>query len=96
MSTGLPLGGSRAGLIIETPYGERQENELKFQLKASNNKAAYEALIVRVELCCAVSAKEVHPSWIHSSLSVSLIESTKLRTITSRPMYIKSVRQLVT
>jgi len=43
--------GSEAGLIIESPQGERYEHALKFMFKTLNNEAEYEALITGVELC---------------------------------------------
>jgi len=51
--------GSGAGLIIETPQGERQEHTLKFMFKASNNEVEYKALIAGVELCYTAGVDSV-------------------------------------
>ena len=43
-------GGLEAGLILITPEGHRMHYALRFDFKASNNKAEYDALIVGLKL----------------------------------------------
>ena len=61
---------SGAGLIIETPHGERNEHALKFMFKASNNEAEYEALISGIELCYMEGADSIR-TYSDSQLAVS-------------------------
>ena len=43
-------GGLGAGLILISPKGHRMNCALRFEFKASNNEAEYEALISGLEL----------------------------------------------
>ena len=43
-------GGSEAGLILISPEGHQMHCALRFEFKASNNEAEYEALIVGLKL----------------------------------------------
>ncbi|KAL0446190.1 UNVERIFIED_CONTAM: Ribonuclease HI [Sesamum latifolium] len=49
--------GSGAGVILETPQGERIQYTLTFNFNASNNEAEYEALLAGMKLAQAVGAK---------------------------------------
>jgi len=51
--------GSDIDLIVEIPQVERHEHSLKFMSKASNNEAAYKALIEGMELCYTTRADSV-------------------------------------
>ncbi|KAL0411010.1 UNVERIFIED_CONTAM: hypothetical protein Slati_3690700 [Sesamum latifolium] len=42
--------GSGAGIVITTPQGEDLEFAIKFGVKASNNEAEYEALIISMRM----------------------------------------------
>ena len=53
-------GRSGVELIIKMPRRDRQEHTLNFQLKASNGKAGYEAVIIVVELDYVANIEEVH------------------------------------
>jgi len=53
-------GRSGVELIIKMPRSDRQEHTLNFQLKASNGKAGYEAVIIVVELDYMANIEEVH------------------------------------
>ncbi|KAF7127741.1 hypothetical protein RHSIM_Rhsim11G0031200 [Rhododendron simsii] len=50
---------SRAGLILTSPKGQRLSYALRFEFKATNNEAEYEALVVGLELASAVGASHV-------------------------------------
>ncbi|KAL0440299.1 UNVERIFIED_CONTAM: Ribonuclease HI [Sesamum latifolium] len=49
--------GSGAGIVIETPQGDRLQYAIKFDFVASNNEAEYEALIAGEKLALAAGAK---------------------------------------
>ena len=51
--------GSGAGIIIESSTGIIVEQCLKFEFKASNNQAEYEALIAGLKLAIDVSVKNL-------------------------------------
>nr|XP_011470652.1 PREDICTED: uncharacterized protein LOC105353311 [Fragaria vesca subsp. vesca] len=51
---------SGAGIIITDPEGHSYEYALRFEFKASNNIAAYEALIAGIQLCRKLGALHIH------------------------------------
>ncbi|KAL0456629.1 UNVERIFIED_CONTAM: hypothetical protein Slati_1002100 [Sesamum latifolium] len=42
--------GSGAGVVLTTPQGDDMKFTIKFEFKASNNKAGYEALILGIRM----------------------------------------------
>ncbi|KAG5553262.1 hypothetical protein RHGRI_011205 [Rhododendron griersonianum] len=50
---------SGAGLVLTSPKGQRLSYALRFEFKATNNEAEYEALVVGLDLAKAVGAKHV-------------------------------------
>ena len=54
--------GSGAGVVLRTPEGVDLERAVAFKLKASNNEAEYEALILGLHLAeiCGASKLVVH------------------------------------
>ncbi|KAL0313356.1 UNVERIFIED_CONTAM: Ribonuclease HI [Sesamum radiatum] len=50
---------SGAGVILETPQGERIQYALRFNFNASNNEAEYEALLAGMKLAQAAGAKHL-------------------------------------
>ena len=84
--------GSGAGLIIESPDGERHEHALKFLFKASNNEAEYEALIVGIELCYTAGADSVQ-AFSDFQLVVSQLNGTYKAKDDSMAAYIRGVRE---
>ncbi|KAF7129817.1 hypothetical protein RHSIM_Rhsim10G0120400 [Rhododendron simsii] len=50
---------SRAGLILTSPKGQRLSYALRFEFKATNDEAEYEASVVGLELASAVGASHV-------------------------------------
>ena len=51
---------SGAGIIITDPEGHSYEYALRFEFKASNNIAEYEALIAGIQLCRELGARHLH------------------------------------
>lgn len=53
------LAGVGARLVLITPEGKVIEYALKFQFKATNNEALYEAIIAGLQLCKALEVRRV-------------------------------------
>ena len=51
--------GEGAGVVLISPEGKNIEYALKFQFRATNNKAEYEVAIAGLQLCRALEAKHV-------------------------------------
>ncbi|KAL0411633.1 UNVERIFIED_CONTAM: Ribonuclease HI [Sesamum latifolium] len=51
--------GSGAGIVLESPQGDKLEYTTKLEFPASNNEAEYEALLAGGELALAVGAKKI-------------------------------------
>ncbi|KAK0573154.1 hypothetical protein LWI29_003713 [Acer saccharum] len=51
--------GSRAGIVITTPEGDSVECAMRFDFKATNNQAEYEALLASLRVCIALGANEL-------------------------------------
>ncbi|KAK0589445.1 hypothetical protein LWI29_014410 [Acer saccharum] len=51
--------GSGAGVVVSTPKGDSVECALRFDFKATNNQAKYEALIAGLKVCTVLGADEV-------------------------------------
>lgn len=51
--------GTRAGVILESPKGEEISYALRFEFKATNNRAEYEAFIVGLKLALAIQPNKV-------------------------------------
>ncbi|KAK0593741.1 hypothetical protein LWI29_019952 [Acer saccharum] len=51
--------GSRVGVVVSTPEGDSVECALRFDFKATNNQAKYEALIAGLRVCIVLGADEV-------------------------------------
>ncbi|KAL0325072.1 UNVERIFIED_CONTAM: hypothetical protein Sradi_5076500 [Sesamum radiatum] len=54
--------GSDAGIVIETPQGDRLQYAVKFDFAASNNEAEYEALLAggRLALAAGANRRKAH------------------------------------
>ncbi|KAK0600228.1 hypothetical protein LWI29_012865 [Acer saccharum] len=53
------MHGSGAGVVVSTPEGDSVECALRFDFKATNNQAEYEALIAGLKVCTVLGADEV-------------------------------------
>ena len=51
--------GSGAGIILTTLEGIQLEYALRFEFRASNNKAEYEALLVGLQLATTMGAEQI-------------------------------------
>ncbi|KAK0583481.1 hypothetical protein LWI29_037424 [Acer saccharum] len=51
--------GSGAGVVVSTPEGDSVEYALRFDFKATNNQAEYEALIAGLKVCTVLGADKV-------------------------------------
>ncbi|KAK0583129.1 hypothetical protein LWI29_033613 [Acer saccharum] len=51
--------GSGAGIVITTPEGDAVECAMRFDFKATNNQAKYEALLAGLRVCTALGADEL-------------------------------------
>ncbi|KAK0593858.1 hypothetical protein LWI29_035065 [Acer saccharum] len=51
--------GSGAGVVVSTPEGDSIECALRFDFKATNNQAEYEALIAGLKVCTVLGADEI-------------------------------------
>ncbi|KAL0456473.1 UNVERIFIED_CONTAM: hypothetical protein Slati_0986500 [Sesamum latifolium] len=51
--------GSGAGIVLTTPQGDDMEFAVKFELKASNNEAEYEALVLGMRMAQDVGASHL-------------------------------------
>ncbi|KMT08060.1 hypothetical protein BVRB_6g144140 [Beta vulgaris subsp. vulgaris] len=51
--------GCGAGIIFQSPEGDKFEYAMKFQFQASNNEAEYEALLAGIKMCKAAGALEI-------------------------------------
>ncbi|KAL0462963.1 UNVERIFIED_CONTAM: hypothetical protein Slati_0183900 [Sesamum latifolium] len=51
--------GSGVGIVITTPQGEDLEFAIKFDFKASNNEAEYEALVIGLRMAHVTGAKHL-------------------------------------
>ncbi|KAL0449054.1 UNVERIFIED_CONTAM: hypothetical protein Slati_1461800 [Sesamum latifolium] len=67
--------GSGAGIVITTPQGEDLEFAIKFDFKASNNEAEYEALVIGMRMAHETGAKHLL-AYSDSQLVVKQVEGT--------------------
>ncbi|KAK0605075.1 hypothetical protein LWI29_022519 [Acer saccharum] len=51
--------GSGAGIVITTPEGDTVECAMRFDFKATNNQAEYEALLAGLRVCIALGADKL-------------------------------------
>ncbi|KAL0294805.1 UNVERIFIED_CONTAM: hypothetical protein Sradi_6867400 [Sesamum radiatum] len=74
--------GSGAGVIIETPQGDRLQYAIKFNFAASNNEAEYEALIAGGKLALAAGAKHLKAYSDSQLVEHSEVENIKEEVLT--------------
>ena len=85
--------GSGAGLILTSPDGIDVEYALKFGFQASNNKAKYEVVIVRLNLTHSMEADQLEVC-NDSQLVVKQIEDSYEAKGEKMILYLKKVREL--
>jgi len=84
--------GSGAGLVIESPSGERHGHTLKFTFKASNNEAECEAMIAGIELCYTAGADSVQ-AFSDSQLVVSQLNGNYEVKDDTMAAYVRRVQE---
>ncbi|KAL0398112.1 UNVERIFIED_CONTAM: Ribonuclease HI [Sesamum radiatum] len=86
--------GSGAGVIIETPQGDRLQYAIKFNFAASNNEAEYEALIAGGKLALAAGAKHLK-AYSDSQLVVNQIKGDYEAKGSKMTKYLSYIQALI-
>ncbi|XP_048493195.1 uncharacterized protein LOC125493730 [Beta vulgaris subsp. vulgaris] len=84
--------GCGAGLLILDPQANRTEYAVKFDFAASNNEAEYEALLLGIQLCKAVGARELK-AHSDSQLIVGQVTEEFEAKEDSIRMYLRKVKE---
>ncbi|KAL0412943.1 UNVERIFIED_CONTAM: polyprotein [Sesamum radiatum] len=87
--------GSGAGIVITTPQGEDLEFTIKFDFKASNNEAEYEALVIGMRMAHETGAKHLLV-YSDSQLVVKQVEGTYEAKEESMIQYLQQITDLKT
>lgn len=89
------IGGSGAGVFIKNPEGEELEYAIRFDFKASNNDAEYEAMIHGLQIAARLGARSLQV-FSDSQLVVHQVPA-EFETRDDRMMqYVGRVRDLLT
>ncbi|XP_073153270.1 uncharacterized protein [Henckelia pumila] len=67
--------GSGAGIVVESPKGDKFQYAIKFLFPATNNEAEYESFIMRIKLALSVGAKRLTYTATPNLSSVKLMEN---------------------
>ncbi|KAL0386116.1 UNVERIFIED_CONTAM: Ribonuclease HI [Sesamum radiatum] len=87
--------GSSAGIVITSPQGEDLEFAIKFGVKASNNEAEYEALVIGMRMAHEAGARHLL-AYPDSQLIVKHIEGTFEAKEESIIQYLQQIKELKT
>ncbi|KAL0417082.1 UNVERIFIED_CONTAM: hypothetical protein Slati_3540100 [Sesamum latifolium] len=87
--------GSGAGIVITTPQGEDLEFAIKFDFKASNNEAEYEALVIGMRMAHEAGARHLL-AYSDSQLVVKQVEGTYEVKEESMIQYLQQITDLKT
>ncbi|KAL0457773.1 UNVERIFIED_CONTAM: hypothetical protein Slati_0404500 [Sesamum latifolium] len=87
--------GSGADIVITTPQGEDLEFAIKFDFKASNNEAEYEALVIGLRMAHETGAKHLL-AYSDSQLVVKQVEGTYEAKEESMIQYLQQIADLKT
>ncbi|KAL0426453.1 UNVERIFIED_CONTAM: hypothetical protein Slati_2820100 [Sesamum latifolium] len=87
--------GSDAGIVITTPRGEDLEFAIKFDFKASNNEAEYEALVIGLRMAHETGAKHLL-AYSDSQLVVKQVEGTYEAKEENMIQYLQQIADLKT
>ncbi|KAL0373706.1 UNVERIFIED_CONTAM: Ribonuclease HI [Sesamum radiatum] len=87
--------GSGAGIIITTPQGEDIEFAMKFDFKASNNEAEYEALVIGMRMAHEMGVRHLL-AYSDSQLVVKQVEGTYEAKEESMIQYLQQIADLKT
>ncbi|KAL0420201.1 UNVERIFIED_CONTAM: Ribonuclease HI [Sesamum latifolium] len=87
--------GSGAGIVITTPQGEDLEFAIKFDFKASNNEAEYEALVIGMRMAHETGARHLL-SYSDSQLVVKQVEGAYEAKEENMIQYLQQIADLNT
>ncbi|KAL0401756.1 UNVERIFIED_CONTAM: hypothetical protein Slati_4205500 [Sesamum latifolium] len=87
--------GSGAGIVITSPQGEDLEFAVKFDFKAFNNEAEYEALVIGMRMAHEAGARHLL-AYSDSYLIVNQIEGTFEAKEESMIQYLQQIKELRT
>ncbi|KAL0346192.1 UNVERIFIED_CONTAM: Ribonuclease HI [Sesamum radiatum] len=87
--------GSGAGVVITLPQGEDLEFAIKFNFKASNNEAEYEALVVSIRMSHEAGARHLL-AYSDSQLIVKQVEGIYEAKEESMIQYLQQIKELKT
>ncbi|KAL0455095.1 UNVERIFIED_CONTAM: hypothetical protein Slati_0848700 [Sesamum latifolium] len=87
--------GSGAGIVITMPQGEDLEFAIKFNFKASNNEAEYEALVIGMRIAHEAGARHLL-AYSDSQLVVKQVEGTYEAKEESMIHYLQQIADLKT
>ena len=85
------MNGCGAGIICQSPEGDKYEYALRFKFQASNNEAEYEALLAGIRMCKAAGARKVD-AYSDSQLVVSQYHGDYEATHPAMIKYLQAVR----
>ncbi|KAL0456044.1 UNVERIFIED_CONTAM: Ribonuclease HI [Sesamum latifolium] len=89
------IQGSGAGIVITSPQGEDLEFAIKFDFKASNNEAEYEALIAGMKMAHEAGARHLL-AYSDSQLMVKQVEGIYEAKEKSMVQYLQQIAELRT
>ncbi|KAL0394565.1 UNVERIFIED_CONTAM: hypothetical protein Slati_4422700 [Sesamum latifolium] len=87
--------GSGAGIVVTSPQGEDLEFAIKFDFKASNNEAEYEALVIGMRMTHEAGARHLL-AYSDSQLIVKQVEGTYEAKEESMIQYLQQIKELKT
>ncbi|XP_021839331.1 uncharacterized protein [Spinacia oleracea] len=84
--------GCGAGIICQSPEGDKYEYAMRFNFQTSNNEAEYEALLAGIKMCKAAGAQEIL-ALSDSQLIVSQVNGDYEARDPNMIKYMQAVRQ---
>ncbi|KAL0402054.1 UNVERIFIED_CONTAM: Ribonuclease HI [Sesamum latifolium] len=85
--------GSGAGIVLTTPQGDDMEFAIKFEFKASNNKAEYEALVLGMRMAQDAGASHLL-AYSNSQLIVKQVNGEYKAKEESMVQYLQQIEEL--
>nr|XP_043630232.1 uncharacterized protein LOC122601542 [Erigeron canadensis] len=85
--------GSGAGLILTSPEGQEFTYALRFEFKASNNVAKYEALLAGLRIAIQMKVEHIH-ACIDSQIVAFQVDGTYEAKEPAMRKYLEKVRQI--
>ncbi|KAL0379231.1 UNVERIFIED_CONTAM: Ribonuclease HI [Sesamum radiatum] len=83
---------SGAGIVITSPQGEDLDFAIKFDFKASNNEAEYEALVISMRMAHEAGARHLL-AYSDSQLIVKQVEGTYESKEESMIQYLQQIKE---